>query len=197
MSLRLLRANRSLLLGPCMKLRGIAAALGALILSATAMADEGMWTFDNFPAAAVKAKYGVTIDRAWLDHVRLATARLSTGCSASIVSGEGLALTNHHCVAACVHDLSTTDRDYLVLGYAAATHSEERQCPGMQAEVLISIDDVTDQVRAATAGKAGAEVVKARDATVANIEKTACLGKEAIATCEVTPLYQGGLSQIF
>jgi Peptidase S46 len=180
-----------------MKLRRFAAAFGAMILSAVAMADEGMWTFDNFPTAAVKAEYGVTIDRAWLDHVRLATARLSTGCSASIVTGQGLVLTNHHCVSGCVHDLSTADRDYMDLGYAAATRSEERQCPGMQAEILISIDDVTDQVRAATAGKAGAEVVKARDAAMADIEKTACLGKEAFATCEVVSLYQGGQSMLY
>ena len=90
-----------------------AAAVGAHILPVMAVADEGMWTFDNFPAAAVKAEYGVTIDRAWLDHIRTATARLSTGCSASIVTGEGLVLTNHHCVAGCVHDLSTADRNFI------------------------------------------------------------------------------------
>jgi Peptidase S46 len=183
-----------------MKLRSFAnaaATFGALILPAIAMADEGMWTFDNFPTAAMKAKYGVTIDRAWLGHIRLATARLSTGCSASIVTGEGLMLTNHHCVSGCVHDLSAADQNYIDSGYQAATRSEERQCPGMQAEVLISIGDVTDQVRAATAGKAGPEVIKARDAAMADIEKTACLGKEAFATCEVVSLYQGGQSMLY
>jgi hypothetical protein len=174
-----------------------AAAVGAHILPVMAVADEGMWTFDNFPAAAVKAEYGVTIDRAWLDHIRTATARLSTGCSASIVTGEGLVLTNHHCVAGCVHDLSTADRNFIDLGYAAATPYEERQCPGMQAEVLISIGDVTDQVRASTAGKAGLEVIKARDAAVADIEKTACLGKEAVEICQVVSLYQGGQSKLY
>ena len=60
------------------------AAVAILGLSGSAArADEGLWTFDNFPAAAVKAKYGVTIDKAWLDRVRHAAARLSTGCSAS------------------------------------------------------------------------------------------------------------------
>ena len=33
-------------------------------LASPAAADEGMWTFDNFPAAKVKAAYGVTIDKA-------------------------------------------------------------------------------------------------------------------------------------
>jgi hypothetical protein len=183
-----------------MKLRRFAAAaatVSTLILPAMAMADEGMWTFDNFPTAAVKAKYGVTIDRAWLDHVRLATARLSTGCSASIVTGQGLVLTNHHCVSSCVHDLSTADRNYIDLGYATGTRSEERQCPGMQAEVLISIGDVTDRIHAATAGAAGLEVIKARDAAIADIEKAACLGKEAVESCQVVSLYQGGQYKLY
>ncbi len=32
-----------------------------------ALADEGMWTYDNFPAATVREKYGVDINAAWLD----------------------------------------------------------------------------------------------------------------------------------
>lgn len=173
------------------------AAVAALVLASIAMADEGLWTFDNFPAATVKTEYGVTIDRGWLDHVRLATVRLSTGCSASIVSGEGLLLTNHHCVLACVYDLSTAGRDFVDSGYAAATRSQERQCPGMQAEVLIAIGDVTDQVQAAIAGKLGRELIKARDAAVADIEKAACLGQEAVRTCQVVSLYQGGQYKLY
>ena len=40
---------------------------GLVSFAAPAFADEGMWTFDNFPADAVKAKHGVTIDQKWLD----------------------------------------------------------------------------------------------------------------------------------
>lgn len=47
-----------------------------------ALADLGMWTFDNFPAATVREKYGATIDGAWLDRVRRSTIRLSN-CTAS------------------------------------------------------------------------------------------------------------------
>src|SRR5687768_18453611 len=91
----------------------------ALILFATATAvplaalraDEGMWTFDAFPAARMKAAYGFGPDQAWLDRVRGAAVRLTGGCSASFVSGEGLILTNHHCVAPCLQDLSTAARD--------------------------------------------------------------------------------------
>jgi imidazoleglycerol phosphate dehydratase HisB len=85
----------------------LSVALVAAALSTPAHADEGMWTFDNFPSAAVKTKYGVTVDRAWLDHVQANAARLSTGCSSSIVSSNGLVLTNHHCVRDCGVAVST------------------------------------------------------------------------------------------
>ncbi len=57
---------------------------------AMARADEGMWTFDAFPAARMQAAYGFAPDQAWLDRVRASAVRLTGGCSASFVSGEGL-----------------------------------------------------------------------------------------------------------
>src|SRR5688500_14567820 len=73
-------------------------------LSIGLMADEGMWTFNNFPRAEVAKKYGVLITDQWLDQVQKSVVRLETGCSASFVSAEGLVLTNHHCVATCLAD---------------------------------------------------------------------------------------------
>src|ERR1700678_2935212 len=76
--------------------------------SLPAIADEGMWTFDNFPAGTVKQAYGVDVKPDWLDRVRLATVRL-TNCTASFVSPEGLILTNHHCVESCLGELASKD----------------------------------------------------------------------------------------
>src|SRR5581483_7254024 len=91
-----------------MKKFGALAALAAgTALAGAACADEGMWTFDNFPSAKVKAEYGVDVDAAWLRNVQLSAVRLSSGCSASVVSGQGLVLTNHHCVRDCAQNLST------------------------------------------------------------------------------------------
>jgi Peptidase S46 len=53
------------------------AALIAAPASQPVQADEGMWTFDNFPSAQVKQLYGVDITPEWLDRVRLATVRLA------------------------------------------------------------------------------------------------------------------------
>ena len=162
-----------------------------------AAADEGMWTFDNFPATAVKEKYGVTIDKAWLDRARAAAVRLSSGCSASLVSADGLVLTNHHCVRDCAQSLSTPSADYVKDGFAAASRTEERLCPGMQAEILTAIADVTERVTAAAAGKTGGEFVKARDAAIAAIEKEGCSGREGKFRCQVVTLYQGGRYSLY
>src|SRR5688572_1413701 len=102
----------------CLLLAGVTLPLSA------ARADEGMWTFDAFPAAKLKAEYGWAPDQAWLDRVRLASVRLTGGCSASFVSSEGLILTNQHCVASCLADLSTPGNDLLAKGFVAASRSD-------------------------------------------------------------------------
>jgi len=167
-----------------------------VLCSAPAFADEGMWTFDNFPAAKVKAKYGVDITPAWLDHVRSNAVRLSTGCSASIVSASGLVLTNNHCVAECAQDLSSTGHDYYTHGYTAATAAEERKCAGMQAEILTGISDVTPQVTAAGKGLTGDALVKARTAVAGTIEKAGC-PDTGHTRCQVVNLYHGGQYKLY
>jgi peptidase S46-like protein len=169
----------------------------AAFSSGAAFADEGLWTFDNFPAAAVRAKYGVTIDQAWLDHVQHAAVRLSTGCSASVVSPDALVLTNQHCISDCIQALSTPQQDYIKSGFIAASNREERLCPGVQAEILTSISDVTGRISRAVAGKTGPEFVKSRDAAITAIEQEDCAGKAATLRCQVVTLYQGGQYKLY
>lgn len=174
--------------------RVLAAALVASVF-APAFADEGMWTFDNFPAAAVKAKYGVTIDQKWLDKVQAGSARFGGGCSSSVVSPDGLVLTNHHCVRSCVQLNSTASADYIKNGFSAAKREDEKLCPGVSVEILQAITDVTARVNAATDG--ATDYIKARDGAIAAIEKEACKGREETFRCQVTTLYQGGQFKLY
>jgi len=173
---------------------GLAAALCAL--PADARADEGMWTFDAFPSAQVKAAHGFAPDAAWLEHVRLSAARLTGGCSSSLVSAEGLLLTNHHCVVDCAQKLSSAEHDYVKQGFVAADRRAETKCPGQQAEIVTAIADVTPKVRAAIGSATGEALVKARDAAIAAIEDAACPDK-AKHRCQVVTLYGGGQYKLY
>ena len=161
-----------------------------------AKADEGMWTFDSFPAAKMRADYGWAPDQTWLDKVRGASVRLTGGCSASFVSDAGLILTNHHCVAHCVEEHSTADNNILKTGFTARSREEEKMCAGQQAEVVTSIRDVTPQVKAAIGSASGEGAVKARSAIVASLEKEGC-PDTAKTRCQVVPLYGGGQYKLY
>ena len=172
------------------------AALFALALPTVAQADEGMWTFDAFPAAKMRAAYGWAPDEAWLDKVRASAVRLTGGCSASFVSPEGLILTNHHCVVSCLQDLSTAQNDIVANGFTAAARPAERRCPGQQAEVVTAISDVTADVSQAIGSATGEAAVKARDARIAQIEQAGCTDT-ATTRCQVVRLYGGGQYKLY
>jgi hypothetical protein len=167
---------------------GVFASLLLALAVGPALAEEGMWTFDNFPAAAVQKTYGVTVDQAWLDHVRLSTARLTSGCSAAIVSGQGLVMTNYHCVVDCVQSLSAPQNDLVRAGVRTAALTDERKCPGVQADILLGMTDVTARMAVKTA-PGGFE--RTRDETIALLEKEGC-GADATLRCQVVSFYHGG-----
>jgi hypothetical protein len=169
--------------------------LVAASIVAPAFADEGMWTYDNFPAAKMRAKYGWAPDAAWLDHARLGSIRLTLGCSASLVSPDGLVMTNHHCARDCVSDLADAQHDYVTNGFYAATLAEEKKCPAMEANQLILITDVTKQMETATSGKSDRAFHEAERAAKAQLE-SAC-GTTADVRCEVVTLYQGGVYDLY
>ena len=172
-------------------LGAVAAACAAAAISIVAIAEEGMWTFDNFPAAKVKATYGFAPDQKWLDRVRLGSVRLENGCSGSVVSKEGLVLTNHHCVDSCVTTLSSPGKNYVADGFFTGARTEERICPGSEASILTSIVDVTARVRAVTANLAPAAATTARAAEIAKVEREKC-GDNPRLRCQVVNLYRGG-----
>ncbi len=156
-----------------------------------ALADEGMWTFNNFPSAKVKEKYGFAPDQKWLDHVQMASARLAGGCSASFVSGSGLVMTNHHCARGCIDELSTPKRDLIKNGFLAKTQKEELKCPAVEVNQLLEIVDVTDRVLGATKGLEGEKFQAAQRAALGKLEKD-CAAEGPDLRCDVVSLYQGG-----
>lgn len=176
--------------------RGAAFAATLFLTFASARADEGMWTVDHFPSSEVKARYGFAPPVQWLEHVRDSAVRLTSGCSASLVSKDGLILTNHHCVVDCVQTMSTKEHDFVADGYVANTRADEKPCPGMQAEILTDIRDVTPTVLAAMKAADPKDAIKARDAAYAKIGAQNC-GTEPLSRCQVISLYEGGQYKLY
>jgi hypothetical protein len=153
-----------------------------------------MWTLDAPPLAYWKAQYGFDADSAWQEHVRLSAVRIP-GCSASIVSDRGLVMTNHHCARACITAVSKPDSNYQELGFVARALKDEPKCPGMTADQLQSIEDVTAKLQRAVTGTTAARKVAQRDSAIAQMEE-AC-GRTSGLLCQVVTFYQGGRYSLY
>lgn len=163
----------------------------AALATTCAASDEGMWTFDNPPIQLIQHRYGFTLTKQWLDHVRLSCARLNDGGSGSFVSPNGLLLTNHHVARGQLQKSSTAEHDYIRDGFYATTNDEEIKAPDLEVNVLQSMEDVTARVQAAVKpGMSDDAAFKARTAVIAAIESESL--KATGLRSDVVTLYQGG-----
>src|SRR5215217_8003412 len=180
------------------RMRTVSYLSAALILagSAAAHADEGLWTFNQFPFEKLKKTHGVTLDQAWLDHVRLSSLRLNRVCSGAFVSPQGLVQTAHHCVDSCIGKLSTPEHDIRANGFYAAQLTDEAKCPGTQANQLLAITDISKRLDKATIGKKAEAAAEALES-----EKTAvtreCAAEEADISCEIVELHGGAVHNLY
>jgi len=165
-------------------------------LNFTALADEGMWTFNNVPRAEIKKKYGFDITDEWLKKVQLASVRFNNGGSGSFVSPNGLVLTNYHIVEDIVNEVSTPQKDLAKEGFVAHSSAEEIKAPSLELNVLMSIEDVTNRINAVVkAGSSDAEAFAARRAEISAIEAEST--KATGLRSDVITFYQGGQYNLY
>lgn len=161
------------------------------VFSGYALADEGMWTFDNPPVKLLKEKYNFTPTQKWLDHVRLSSVRFMDGGSGSLVSPNGLVMTNHHVAVGQLQKISTAKKNYVKTGFYAANYKDELKSSDLEVNILMSMENVTDKVLASVKkGMDNEASQKARDAEIAKIEKES-LTKTGLKS-SVVSLYHGG-----
>lgn len=155
-----------------------------VLLSGNARGHEGMWLptllksiEGDLQAAGLKlsAEDIYSINRGSLKD---AIVLFGGGCTAEVISAQGLILTNHHCGFSAITDHSTVENDRLKNGFWAATKADELRNPGLTATFVVRMEDVTDRiVPKITADVAGNE--QARRDLVAQLGKT--ISEEAIA----------------
>lgn len=174
----------------------LALAASFLLVGIPARAEEGMYLFTNPPTKELQKKYGFRPTADWLERVQKSCVRFGYGGSASLVSPNGLVMTNHHVGRGQLQRLSTKDHDLIADGFYAKTLADEIKCPAAEVNILWTIKDVTDQVKsAAKPGMSPAEANKAQRERIADIEEKA--EKDTGLNCDVVTLYHGARYQLY
>ncbi len=116
-------------------------------------ADEGMWLL-----MMIKRLNGVDMQKEGLkltpeeiysvnnSSLKDAIVQFGGGCTAEIVSKEGLLFTNHHCGYGQIAALSTPEKDHLTNGFWAMKKSEELPAKGLSVRFLARMDDVSQRI---------------------------------------------------
>ncbi len=164
----------------------------ALLISVPALADEGLWLWNQFPAESVKQKHDFDVKPAFLDELRLASVRIG-GEMGSFVSSGGLILATRQVANGCLASAGRLGHDLLQDGFLAADTASEIRCEGLDADVLVSLEEVTAQVTPLTKG-AGQGLAQ-RNAAIARIEKD-CTAKTG-NVCSVVRLFAGGRYDLY
>ena len=129
-----------------------------VVLCGSLRADEGMWMLPlikKMNAKAMKeAGCEIAPGKIYKDggsSLKNSIVQFGGGCTAEVVSDEGLLLTNHHCGYGNIQKLSTVEHDYLKDGYWAMSRSEELPCKGLTVTFLEYMQDVTEALKKAEA----------------------------------------------
>lgn len=111
------------------------------------------------------------------------------GCTAELVSSQGLMLTNHHCGYSQIQSHSSVENDYLKYGFWAKSKKEELANPGLTASRIVRIQDVTESVFYGTEGMSDAEATAKMKENIAKLIEDAKTNNHYSA--EVKPFNYG------
>lgn len=129
--------------------------LSLLCSGVGARADEGMWMINAIDAALEKKmqERGLQLAAGEIynadapgSSVSDAVVSMAFSCTGSIISDQGLLITNHHCAYSDIHGLSTPEHNYLEEGFWAMRAEEEINIKGKSVYFLKRVLDVTDEV---------------------------------------------------
>lgn len=196
MKTRFINNLNPLTIGTCKLASMVVGALLAASLAMPVKADEGMWLLNAAPIAEIKKTYGFDITPVWLNQMQKSAVRFETGGSGSVVSKDGLVMTNHHVGSDMLLKLSTKEKDLLKEGFSAASREAELACPDLVVDILWEIQDVTARVMDAAKNAADdAAAGAARRRMISAIEQES---KDSTGfKSKVVALYQGGQYHLY
>jgi hypothetical protein len=166
-------------------------------------ADEGMWLPLLLGQQAYNdmVKRGLKLTKEQLYSINKASIKdaiiiFGGFCTGEIVSNEGLIFTNHHCGYDAVASASSVTNNYLKNGFWAKSKTEEIPSPGLYAEFLTKIEDVTKEVLDSVQGLTGIDRVSRVTAVTNAINKR--YSDEATNTvARVSALFKGNQYLVF
>ncbi len=118
-------------------------------------ADEGMWflMFIDRLNHRDMQKMGLQLTAEEIysinnSSLKDAVVQFNGGCTAELISKDGLLLTNHHCGYDAIAELSTPEHDYLTDGFWAADRSLELKPKSLYVRFFVRMDDCTKRIMA-------------------------------------------------
>ena len=168
-----------------------------MLVPTSVKADEGMWflMFIERLNHRDMQKMGLQLTAEEIYSInnhslKDAIVQFNGGCTAEIISKDGLVLTNHHCGYDAIAELSTAEKNYLKDGYWAANRKAEMKPSSLYVRFFVRMDDCTKRILAVTnPSMSEADREKAINAEIAKIEKENNEGGKY--TVSVRPFFQG------
>ena len=174
-----------------------------MALHLSVSAEEGMWipilldrlNFKQMQDLGLKLS---SEDIYSVNHssIKDAIVQFGSGCTAEIVSPQGLILTNYHCGIGAIQRQSSLQNDYLSNGFWAKSFEGELPCQGISVTLLIRMEEVTDKILTGVGEKTNQ--FQRMQLIRQNIEK---IEKEAVAgthfEAKVKPFYYGNQYYLF
>ena len=116
-------------------------------------ADEGMWflMFIERLNHRDMQKMGLQLTTEEIysinnSSLKDAVVQFNGGCTAELISKDGLILTNHHCGYDAIAELSTPENDYLSNGFWAATKKDEMKPKSLYVRFFVRMDDCSKRI---------------------------------------------------
>lgn len=128
--------------------------------------------------------------------IKDAIVQFGRGCTGSIISDEGLVITNHHCGYGAIQRLSTIENNILRDGYWSKNYITELPAQGLTVTIINKIEEVTTEI---LNGVEQINSVSQNQSIIdKNVEKLISdKQKETFQTLEIKPFYNGNKYYLF